>query len=112
MITNRGDLLMNSAVLPLGNCNNANEGASILTDGSSLKRSGNKNIGNNYTSSNSNNNINNNNNINFNNINENTLWPTVHDMQASSANANPVLRNINNDMTKGISRKVHQCKSK
>ncbi|TDG41569.1 hypothetical protein AWZ03_012007 [Drosophila navojoa] len=103
---------MKSAVYPLGNCNNANENASILSDGSGHKgnkRSGNKYIGNNNIT-NSNNNINNYNNSNINNVNENTLWPPAYDMQASSANANPVLRNINNDMTKDISRKVLQCK--
>ncbi|XP_030567455.1 serine/threonine-protein kinase Smg1 [Drosophila novamexicana] len=99
MITSRGGLSMKSAALPLDNCNNADEDASMLTDVSG--HNSNKSDGSNHYGSNNNNNI---------NINETTLWSKAHDMQASSANANPVLRNINNDMTKGITRKSHQCK--
>lgn len=90
---------MKSAAITLDNYNDANEDA-LLNEVSTV-HSGNSNGK--YGIPN-----------NINNHNETALWSKAHDIQASSfnANANPVLRNINNDMTKGISRKSHQCKSK
>ncbi|KAM8720143.1 hypothetical protein ACLKA7_006229 [Drosophila subpalustris] len=101
---------MKNAAITLDNYNNdANEDA-LLNDVSTVHSGNNNSNGN---SNNGNYGIPNN----INNLHSETtlLWSRkAHDMQASSsinANANPVLRNINNDMTKGISRKtMHQCK--
>jgi len=103
MITSRGAHLMKSAAISLDNySHDVNEDA-LLNEVSGVhsRNNGNGNGNKHYGISN---------NINH---NETTLWSKAHDMQASSnANNNPVLRSINNDMTKGIPRKTHQCKSK
>lgn len=110
---------MRSAASPLDNCNGTEEDASIsdinghsgYNTNNSIQSNNNSN-NNNISSNNSNSFIGNNNNSNKHygytviNANNSICW------SKSNQSTNPALRNINNDMTKGIPRKAHQCKSK
>lgn len=107
MITSCGALSMRSAALPLENCNGAEEDASINDING---HSGNSSNNSEHCNSNNNNNNISNNSKHYGytvfNANNSISW------SKSNQSTTPALRNINNDMTKGIPRKAHQCKSK
>ncbi|XP_034113609.1 serine/threonine-protein kinase Smg1 [Drosophila albomicans] len=123
MITSRGADSMKRVAIPLDNYNDAEEDA-VLSQMCIGRTANNNNNNNKNSSRNCNHGYGNSTATAATTTTTQSLWSKAHDMQhqqsastaaatataAASSNGNPALRNLNNDMTKGIQRRSHQCK--